>query len=123
WDPQRIHVDADFAREGPFGGIIASGWHTSAVFMRLFVDAVLRESSAIASPGVDEIRWIRPVKPDDTLRAEATVTEAAPSRGRPDRGLVKHDCKVFNQRDELVMTLKTLAFFARRPLQAGGPTG
>jgi acyl dehydratase len=116
WDPQRIHVDRDFAQAGPFGGLIASGWHTSVIFMRLFVDAVLRESSAIASPGVDEIRWIRPVLPGDELRAEATVIEATSSRSRPDRGLVKHDCKVFNQRDELVMTLRSLAFFARRPL-------
>jgi acyl dehydratase len=122
WDPQRIHVDLDFARKGPFGGLIASGWHTSVIFMRLFVDAVLKESSAIASPGVDEIRWIRPVLPGDELRAEATVIETIPSRGRPDRGLVKHDCKVFNQRDELVMSLRTLAFFARGPLPDAAPT-
>jgi acyl dehydratase len=123
WDPQRIHVDADFAARGAFGGIIASGWHTGGIFMRLFVDAVLRESSAIASPGVDELRWLQPVKPGDALRAEATVIEAISSRSRPDRGFVKHDCKVYNQRDELVMRLHALAFFARRPLHAATPTG
>ena len=74
-------------------------------------------SSAIASPGVDSIRWIRPVRAGDELRAKTEVIEITPSRTRPDRGLVKHDCKVFNQNDELVMTLRTLALFSRRPLQ------
>jgi acyl dehydratase len=115
YDPQRIHTDRDFAARGPFGGLIASGWHTCAMFMRLLVDAMLMESSAIASPGVDGIRWIRPVRAGDELRAEAEVIEITPSRQRPDRGLVKHDCKVFNQDNELVMTLRTLALFSRRP--------
>jgi acyl dehydratase len=115
YDPQRMHVDLDFARQTPFGGLIASGWHTSAMFMRLFVDGMLLESSAIASPGVDSIRWIRPVRPGDVLRADATVIEITPSRTRTDRGLVKHDCTVINQNDELVMTLQTLALFSCRP--------
>jgi acyl dehydratase len=123
WDPQRIHVDRDFAQQAHFGGIIASGWYTCAVFMRLLVDGLLREASAIASPGVDTIRWIHPVRPGDVLRAEITVTETVPSQTKPDRGLVKHDCKVFNQADELVMTLRTLALFACRPLPEPAATG
>lgn len=123
YDPQRIHTDRDFAARGPFGGLIASGWHTCAMFMRLLVDAMLMESSAIASPGVDGIRWIRPVRAGDVLRAEAEVIEITPSRNRPDRGLVKHDCKVFNQQDELIMTLRTLALFSRKPLPATGAAG
>jgi acyl dehydratase len=119
YDPQRIHTDRDFAAHGPFGELIASGWHTCAMFMRLLVDAMLMESSAIASPGVDGIRWIRPVRAGDVLRAEAEAIEIMPSRTRPDRGLVKHDCKVFNQQDELVMTLRTLALFSRRPQPRG----
>jgi acyl dehydratase len=115
YDPQRMHTDRDFAARTSFGGLIASGWHSCAMFMRLQVDALLKESSAIASPGVDGIRWIRPVRAGDVLRAEAEVIEITASRQRPDRGLVKHDCKVFNQQDELVMTLRTLALFARRP--------
>jgi acyl dehydratase len=115
YDPQRIHTDREFAENGPFGALIASGWHTCAMFMRMLVDAMLYEASAIASPGVDNIRWIRPVRAGDTLRAEAEAIEVTPSRTRPDRGLVKHDCKVFNQKDELVMTLRTLALFSRRP--------
>jgi acyl dehydratase len=117
YDPQRIHTDRDFAAQGNFGGLIASGWHTCAMFMRMLVDAMLMESSAIASPGVDGIRWIRPVRAGDVLHATAEAIEVTPSRTRPDRGLVKHDCKVFNQQDELVMALRTLALFSRRPLQ------
>ena len=116
YDPQPMHTDRDFAARGPFGGLIASGWHSCAMFMRLQADALLKQSSAIASPGVDGIRWIRPVRAGDVLRAEAEVIEIVPSRHRRDCGLVKHDCKVFNQKDELVMTLRTLALFARKPL-------
>jgi acyl dehydratase len=120
YDPQPMHTDPDFAARTSFGGLIASGWHSCAMFMRLQVDGMLKESSAIASPGVDGIRWLRPVRAGDVLRAEAEVIEVVPSRQRPDRGLVKHDCKVFNQRDELVMTLRTLALFARKPLPETG---
>jgi acyl dehydratase len=123
YDPQRIHTDRDFAARSGFGGLIASGWHTCAMFMRLLVDHLLMEASAIASPGVDGIRWIRPVRAGDVLRAEAEVVEITPSRTRADRGLVKHDCKVFNQQNELVMTLRTLALFSRRPLPAPGAAG
>ena len=120
YDPQPMHTDPDFAARTPFRGLIASGWHSCAMFMRLQADAMLKESSAIASPGVDGIRWLRPVRAGDVLRAEAEVVEIAPSRRRSDRGLVKHDCKVFNQKDELVMTLRTLALFARKPLPETG---
>ena len=123
YDPQRIHVDRAFAEAGGFGGLIASGWHTCAMFMRLFVDALLYESSAIASPGVDNIRWIKPVRAGDELRAEVVVIEVTPSRTRPDRGLVKHDCRVVNQDNELVMTLRSLALFARRPLPKQAASG
>ena len=123
YDPQPMHIDRDFAARTPFGGLIASGWHSCAMFMRLQVDGMLKQSSAIASPGVDTIRWIRPVRAGDVLRAEAEVIEITPSRNRPDRGLVKHDCKVFNQQDELVMTLRTLALFSRKPLPGPGAAG
>jgi acyl dehydratase len=120
YDPQRIHTDRDFATRMHFGGLIASGWNTCAIFMRLFVDALLYESSAIASPGVDSIRWLRPVRAGDVLRGEVVVIEVTPSHSKPDRGLVKHDCVVFNQDNERVMTLRSLAFFARRPLPEAG---
>jgi len=123
YDPQRIHVDREYAARMHFGGLIASGWHTCAIFMRLFVDALLYESSAIASPGVDGIRWIKPVRAGDTLRAEVVVVEITPSRNKPDRGLVKHDCTVFDQNNELVMTLRSLALFSRRPLPGAAASG
>ena len=120
YDPQPLHTDREFAAGTVFSGLIASGWHSCAMFMRLQVDGMLKESSAIASPGVDSIRWLRPVRAGDVLRAEAEVIEIMPSRHRPNRGLVKHECKVFNQKDELVMTLRTLALFARKPLPGTG---
>ncbi len=115
YDPQWFHTDPVRAQESAFGGLVASGWHISAVFMRIFVDGMLRESSALASPGVDELRWKKPLRPGDVLSATATVAEVMPSHTKPDRGLVKHDCTVTNQRGETVMTLRTLALFARRP--------
>ena len=123
YDPQRIHTDRDFAARGPFGALIASGWHSCAMFMRLMVDGMLRESSALASPGVDLIRWLRPVRAGEVLRAAAVVAQIEPSRSKPDRGLVKHDCQLCNERDEPVMTMRTLSLFARRPLPQTGAAG
>jgi acyl dehydratase len=85
--------------------------------MRLLVDGLLKESSALAGYGVDEIRWLRPVRPGDCVTARVTVLEATPSRSKPDRGLVTHACELSNQNDEVVLTMRTLALFARR--QAG----
>lgn len=115
YDPQSFHIDPEAARHTALGGIIASGWHTAALFMRLFVDGALKESSALASPGVDELRWLKPVRPGDRLGARITVLDAVPSRSKPDRGLVRHACEVTNQRGETVMTMRTLALFGRRP--------
>ena len=83
--------------------------------MRLLVDGVLKESSALASPGVDEIRWLKPVRPGDVLAGRLTVIDTKPSRSKPDRGLVRHACELSNQRGEVVMTMRTLALFGRRP--------
>ena len=114
YDPQSFHIDAEAARHSAFGGLVASGWHSCAIFMRLLVDGLLKESSALASPGVDEIRWLKPVRPGDRLSAKVTVTDATPSRSKPDRGLVRHFCELSNQHGEIVMTMRTLALFARR---------
>jgi acyl dehydratase len=115
YDPQVFHVDPEAARRSSFGGLVASGWHSCGIFMRLVVDGLLRESSALASPGVDEIRWLKPVRPGDVLTARLTVLEATPSRSKPDRGLVKHACQLSNERGEVVMTMRTLGLFGRRP--------
>lgn len=115
YDPQSFHVDPEAARQSTFGGLVASGWQSCVVFMRLLVDGMLKESSALASPGIDEIRWLKPVRPGDRLSAKITVIDATPSRSKPDRGLVRHACEMSNQRGEIVMTMRTLALFGRKP--------
>ncbi|MEP7025719.1 MAG: MaoC family dehydratase [Actinomycetota bacterium] len=89
FDPQPIHIDPAIAATGPFGGIIASGWHTAGLMMQLFVAHYLSGVASLASPGIDELRWPAPVRPGDSLRLRATVIEARPSRSKPDRGLVR----------------------------------
>jgi acyl dehydratase len=118
FDPQPFHVDPELAKESFFGGLVASGWHTTAIFMRLFVNGLLNKSASLASPGVDEVRWVRPVRPGDVLRAHFTVVESTPSRTRPNMGVVRSRCEMFNQEDELVMNLAGIHFLGRRPTSA-----
>lgn len=108
YDPQSIHIDQDAARAGPFGGLILSGWHTAALMMRLFAEHVLDDASSLGSPGIDELRWLRPVRPGDTLSLRVTVEEARRSRSKPDRGMVRNHVEVLNQHGETVMTLKPM---------------
>jgi acyl dehydratase len=115
FDPQYFHVDELAARDSPFGGLIASGWHTVGVCMRLIYDAYLGRSASLGSPGVNAVRWTRPVRPGDRLKLRMTVLEAKPSRSRPDRGTVLHRWEVFNQHGELVMHMEGYGMFRRRP--------
>jgi acyl dehydratase len=115
YDPQPFHVDPEAAKSGPFGGLAASGWHTTALFMGMFVRGILLDSASMGSPGVEAIRWTAPVRPGDTLTGRVTVTAVQPSSKRPDRGTVFTTSEVFNQNGELVMTLQARGFFARRP--------
>ena len=115
YDPQLFHIDPEAAQRSSFGGLVASGWHSCGIFMRLAVDSLLKESSALASPGVDEIRWLKPARPGDRLSARLTVLEATPSRSKPDRGLVKHLGELSNQHGEVVMTIRAMSLFGRRP--------
>ena len=115
YDPQPFHVDPQAAKASPFGGLIASGWHTTALFMGMFVRGILSESASLGSPGVEEIRWTAPVRPGDTLRARSTVTDARPSSKDSGRGTIFTTNEVFNQDGTLVMTLRARGFFARRP--------
>jgi acyl dehydratase len=115
FDPQDMHADPEKAKSGPFGGLIASGWHTAALTMRLVVDRYLSKAANIASPGLDELRWKRPVRPGDRLRVRVSVLEARPSRSRPDRGIVTSLVEVFNQKGELVMSLKPVNLMRCRP--------
>ncbi len=115
YDPQPFHVDPEAARASIYGGLIASGWQTVAVTMRLLVDNVFGESAGMGSPGVDELRWLRPVRPGDTLAPRVTVLESRPSQSKPDRGILRFRVEVHNQDGELAMSMVGAAFIARRP--------
>jgi acyl dehydratase len=115
YDPQPFHIDPEAATSSPFGGLIASGWHTTALFMGMFVRGILLDSASLGSPGVEEIRWTAPVRPGDRLTGRVTVTDVQPSAKTPGRGTVFTTNEVFNQNGERVMTLKARGFFARRP--------
>lgn len=114
YDPQTYHTDAEVARSSPFGGLIASGWQTAAVGMRLMCDCYLLETSCVGSPGMDELRWTKPVRPGDTLRMRSTVIEAKPSGKQPNRGTVQFHWEIFNQNDELVLSIRGRQLFLRR---------
>jgi acyl dehydratase len=109
FDPQPIHIDPEAAARGPFAGLIASGWHTASVMMRLLADHYISHVAGMASPGVDEIRWLIPVRPGDTLSIRVTVLETKRSRSKPDRGTVRSLVEVMNQNREVVMSLKPLS--------------
>jgi len=115
FDPQPIHIDRAYAATGPFGGLIASGWLTASVFMRLYVEHYLSRVASLASPGVDELRWPVPVRPGDSLRMRATIIEARRSRSKPDRGVVHTRGEMLNQRDEVVLSMTAVNFLRCRP--------
>ncbi len=117
YDPQPFHIDEAAARSSIFGGLIASGWHSAAVAMRICVDHFLSPESSLGSPGVDELRWLKPVRPGDRLRLRVTTLEATPSRSKPDRGLSRHRMELLNQDDEVVMSFIAMALLRTR---AGG---
>jgi acyl dehydratase len=114
FDPQPIHVNDEAAAVGPFGGVIASGWHTASLMMRLYVDHFISHDASLGGPGVDELRWPAPVRPDDRLTLRTTVLEARPSRSKPDRGLIRTRCEVSNQDDVVVMTCTVMNLVKRR---------
>jgi acyl dehydratase len=116
FDPQAFHLDDAAAAQTHFGRLSASGWHTCAMTMRMMVENLTVGGHAgLGSPGVDQIRWLKPVYPGDTLRVETIVTEVRPSRSKPDIGSVHSDITVFNQNAEPVMTMKSIGLVRRRP--------
>ena len=114
FDPQSIHTDSEAAKRGPFGGLIASGWHTCGLMMRLYVEHYLTHVASLASPGLDELRWLEPVRPGDRLSLRVTVLKATPSKSKPDRGAVTSFVEVLNQTGVAVMTFKVVNIIARR---------
>jgi acyl dehydratase len=115
YDPQYFHVDPVRAAESIFGGLVASGWHTASMVMRLWVDAIVSKTVSMGSPGVEDLRWPAPVRPGDTLTSRAVVLETRPSRSRPEMGLVRWRAETSNQRNELVFTMTGTSFIGRRP--------
>ncbi len=115
FDPQVFHVDEEAARQTMFGGLIASGWHTGSLVMRLFYDGVIKDAASLGSPGIDEMRWIKPVRPGDSLAGRLTVTECIPSRSKPDRGIIRTLLELRNQHGDLVVSIKGMNLMGRRP--------
>ena len=114
FDPQPFHVDPVAARTSAFGGLIASGWHTCAVCMRLNCDSYINRSVSLGSPGLDNIRWLKPVRPGDTLAYRRIVLESRASTTRKGVGLVKHRWEAVNQHGELVLTMEGWGLFGRK---------
>ncbi|MCP5367495.1 MAG: MaoC family dehydratase [Hyphomicrobiales bacterium] len=115
FDPQAFHVDPQAAAAGPFGGLVASGFHTLSAMMRLLVDHFISPEASLGSPGMGEIRWLAPVRPGDVLGARLTVTERRLSRSRPDRGALVQFIEMVNQDGTVVMTAVGTGFYRRRP--------
>lgn len=114
YDPQVFHTDEEAAKATPFGGLIASGWQTCGMMMRLMCDGYLIESACLGSPGLDELRWLKPVRPGDALRLRTEVLEQTPSQKQPNRGTVKFRWQVLNQNDEVVCAIVGRQLFRRR---------
>ena len=118
YDPQPFHIDTEAARGSPYGGLIASGFHTMVVGFRMIWQTGVFNACGMGSPGFDEIRWLKPVRPGDTLRTAAEVLEVRPSASKPDRGICRLKYTILNQNDETVMTMLAVQFVARRPVAA-----
>jgi acyl dehydratase len=114
FDPQPFHTDPEAAAQSMYGGLIASGWHSASLMMRLVVDHYLSHVASLGSPGVDELRWLYPVRPGDTLSIRVAVTETRRSRSKPDRGVLHSFCELLNQHGQTVMTMKAINLLACR---------
>src|SRR4051794_13106052 len=114
FDPQPMHLDEDAGRGSMLGGLAASGWHMSCLIMRLIADGFLLESSSMGSPGVEEVRWLAPLRPGDRVTVRANVVEARVSNSRPDRGFVKFRFEIVDQNGTLLMTLISPLMLGRR---------
>jgi acyl dehydratase len=121
FDPQPFHVDREAAAASIYGGVIASGWHTCSMMMRLVVDGLMCTASSMGSPGLDSVRWLQPVRAGDTLTVRYLTTQVKASASRPDRGVVWSKWVATNQRGEDVCTVEGMGMFGRRPGAAAKP--
>jgi acyl dehydratase len=114
YDPQWFHTDPEAAEESMYGGLIASGWHTASMGMRMLVDEFLGDAASLGAIGVDELRWTAPVRPGDTLSVRTEVLEKRPSESTPDRGVVRTRMTIRNQDGDDVLTMESIVMFGRR---------
>jgi acyl dehydratase len=119
FDPQPFHIDPVAARDTPFGGLIASGWHTCSLYMRLLYDRLLADSTSQGSSGMEELRWLAPVRPGDTLTARCTVVDARRSSTKPHRGTVTLRSEVLNQYDDVVLRMVGRGQYGTRDAPTG----
>ena len=117
FDPQPFHTDPEAAKQSFFGGLIASGWHTCAIAMRLMVQKYIGQAASAGSPGVDNIRWRAPVRPGDTITYRRVILASRPSQSKPGLGLLQTRTEALNQRGEIVMTMEGWGLFRRAPDQ------
>jgi acyl dehydratase len=115
FDPQPFHVDVEAAARSIYGGVIASGWHTCSMMMRMVVDGLMAKSASMGSPGLDGVRWLAPVRAGDTLNVRYQTTQVKASNSKPDRGVVWSKWVAINQHGETVCTVEGMGMFARRP--------
>jgi acyl dehydratase len=121
FDPQPMHMDEDFARSTMLGGLAASGWHTCSIGMRMIVDGFMGNSASLGSPGIDEVRWFKPVRPGDQLTLRRTVLESRPLKSRPDWGMVRFRFELINQAGDVMMIQENVNMFGRRPAEGQPP--
>lgn len=114
FDPQPFHLDEEAAKQTMFGGLAASGWHTCCLFMRMIADGFVNNSASMGAPGVDEVRWLVPVRPGDDLTLRATVLETRVSNSKPDRGFVRFRFEMLNASGVVVMILESSLMQGRR---------
>ena len=114
YDPQLFHIDEKAGKSSIFGGLIASGWHTCSLVMKMMCDSYLLDSASMGSPGMEHIKWVKPVRPNDVLTAFRTTIETKSSQSKPDRGFVKTLFEVFNDSQELVMSMEGVGMFRRK---------
>jgi acyl dehydratase len=119
FDPQPFHLDEEAGRQSIFGALCASGWHTCALAMKLTVENFLLEAASMGSPGLESLRWLKPVYPGDTLRLQQSVVESRALRSRPDIGLVRSRWEMFNQGGDKVMQMEGYGMFRRRHRATG----
>jgi acyl dehydratase len=116
FDPQSFHTDPEAAKQSVFGGLIASGWYTASLMMRLYVDHYLSHVASLSSPGVDQLRWIKPLRPGDAISIRITISETRRSKSKPDRGIVHSYVETLNRNGEVIMTLKATNLLACREM-------